>query len=123
MNITGLLQLFAFLVILTILVKPLGGYFKRVFEGERTFFDPVLVPLERLLYRFTKVDPKQEMNALSYSVAFLLFSLAGSLILYVILRLQSHFPWYDKTDLSSPITPDLAFNTALSFVTTTTWQA
>jgi len=123
MNIAALLQLLAFLVVVTLLVKPLGGYLRRVFAGEPTLLDSVVAPLERLIYRLTKVDPKQEMNALTYSIAFVLFSAVGGLILYAILRLQAHFPFFDKSVLTSPITPDLAFNTAISFITTSTWQA
>jgi potassium-transporting ATPase potassium-binding subunit len=122
-NITGLVQLAAFLAIMTALVKPVGGYLKRVFDGDGTFFDPLCVPLERLVYKLAGVNPKQEMTAVPYSAAFILFSLVGSVVLYAVVRLQALFPWYDKSVITTPITPDLAFNTAISFVTTSTWQA
>jgi K+-transporting ATPase ATPase A chain len=123
MNIANLLQYAVFLVIITLLVKPVGGYLTRVFAGERTWLDFFLRPLERLIYRLTRVDPAAEMNWRQYALAFVLFSLAGTVLLYLILRLQSHLPWYDATYLTTPLTPDLAMNTAVSFSTTTTWQA
>jgi K+-transporting ATPase ATPase A chain len=84
----NLLQYAAFVIVVAALVKPLGGYMARVFSREKTFLDPVLRPVERLMYRLTGVDTELEMNWAQYSIAFLVFGLVGALALYAILRLQ-----------------------------------
>jgi len=119
----ALIQYAAFLLILTLLVKPLGGYMARVFQGQRTFLDPVLKPVERHLYRVAAVDERQEMDWKQYAVSFVLFSFCGTLLLYGILRLQRFLPWFYSAYQTTPLTPDLSMNTAISFSTTTTWQA
>jgi K+-transporting ATPase ATPase A chain len=98
-------------------------YLKHVFSQEPTVLDPVLCPVERAIYRVTRINPLHEMNAKNYIVAFLLFGLIGTLVLYVLLRIQQFLPWFDAAHMTTPMTPDLAFNTAVSFSTTTTWQA
>jgi K+-transporting ATPase ATPase A chain len=118
-----ILQYVLFLVCVGLLVKPLGGYMARVFAREPTLPDRLLRPIEKRLYRILAVDPRREMSWSEYTVAFLLFSLFGTLLLYGILRLQRLFPGANRALLTTPLTPDLAFNTALSFSTTTTWQA
>jgi K+-transporting ATPase ATPase A chain len=123
MSFSALLQYAAFLAIVTLLVKPVGRYMARVFSGERTFLDPLLCPVERLLYRLTGVDPKLEMRWQQYAGAFVVFGMVGTLLLYAILRLQRFLPWFYPAWMTSPMTPDLAMNTAISFSTTTTWQA
>src|SRR6202048_3249895 len=123
MNLPSLLQYGVFLLIVIALVQPLGGYMTRVFEGQKTLLDFLLRPSERLIYKLTRVDPTIEMNWKQYAVSFVLFSLAGTVLLFLILRLQYLLPWYDSTHLTTPLTPDLALNTAISFSTTTTWQA
>jgi potassium-transporting ATPase potassium-binding subunit len=123
MSLPNLLQYGVFLVIVIALVKPLGGYMTRVFEGQKTPLDFLLRPGERLIYKLTGVDPTVEMNWKQYAVSFVLFSLAGTVLLFLILRLQYLLPWYDSTHMTTPLTPDLALNTAVSFSTTTTWQA
>jgi potassium-transporting ATPase potassium-binding subunit len=122
-NFPSLVQYTAFLVCITLLVTPLGGYMARVFQGERTLPDRLLRPIETCIYRVLGVDPGHDMAASEYTVAFLLFSLAGTLLLYGLLRLQPLLPWHDAAFLQTPMTQDLAFNTAISFSTTTTWQA
>jgi len=117
------LQYGLFLVIVTALVYPIGGYLQRVFAGERTWLDPVLRPIERLIYRLSGIQPQREMNWKQYATAFLLFSLGGTLLLYLILRVQPAFHTFDPNYQSGPLSPDLALNTAISFGTTTTWQA
>jgi potassium-transporting ATPase potassium-binding subunit len=119
----ALIQYGAFLLILTLLVKPLGGYMARVFQGQRTFLDRVLRPVECLLYRVTRVDEQQEMDWKQYAVSFILFSFCGTLLLYGILRVQRFLPWFYPAYQTTPLTPDLSMNTAISFSTTTTWQA
>jgi K+-transporting ATPase ATPase A chain len=123
MNLPNVAQYGLFLVVVTLLVKPLGGYIARVFTGQKTVLDPLCVPVERVIYRLAGVDATQEMDARQYGIAFVLFGLVGTLVLYAILRLQVFLPWYDPVYLTTPITPDLAMNVAISFSTTTTWQA
>jgi K+-transporting ATPase ATPase A chain len=123
MSPTDFLQCGVFLAVVAILVKPLGGYMSRVFSGERTQLDPVLRPLERLIYRLTGVVEKQEMDWREYATSFLVFGFVGTLFLYFLLRLQRFLPWFFPAYATTPLAPDLAMNTAISFATTTTWQA
>jgi len=123
MNLPNVAQYGLFLVVVTLLVKPLGGYMARVFTGQKTGLDPLCGPVERMIYRLAGIDATQEMDARQYGIAFVLFGLVGTLVLYAILRLQVFLPWYDPVYLTTPITPDLAMNVAISFSTTTTWQA
>jgi len=123
MTLHALLQYGFFLLLLTLLVKPLGGYMARVFQGQRTFLDPLLRPVERLLYRVARVHEQQEMDWKQYAVSFVLFGFCGTLFLYGILRMQRLLPWFYPTYQITPLTPELSMNTAISFSTTTTWQA
>ncbi len=123
MSFPALVQYAVFLIIVTLLVRPVGRYMARVFSGQRTLLDPLLCPLERLLYRLTGVNPKLEMRWQEYAGAFVIFSMTGTVLLYAILRLQRFLPWFYPPYMTSPMTPDLAMNTAISFSTTTTWQA
>ncbi|MCM3902012.1 MAG: potassium-transporting ATPase subunit KdpA [Pyrinomonadaceae bacterium] len=123
MNWPSLLQYGVFLLVVIALVKPVGGYMTRVFEGKRTWLDFLLRPLERLIYKLARVDPTLEMNWKQYAVSFVLFGFAGTVLLYLLLRLQHLFPFYAPSYLTTPLSPDLAMNTSVSFATTTTWQA
>jgi K+-transporting ATPase ATPase A chain len=123
MDLYSALQYVLFVAIVTILVKPLGGYMERVFSRQRTVLDRLFLPVERLLYRITAVDPNLEMTGKEYATCFVLFGLAGTLLLYGILRLQQFLPWFFPQYHTTPLSPDLALNTAISFSTTTTWQA
>ena len=123
MNVYSAAQYFLFVVIVTVFVKPLGGYVDRVFGRRKTFLDPLWRPVERWIYRLTGVDPAVEMSAGQYATSFVIFSLVGTLLLYAILRLQHLLPWFFPEYQTTPLTPDLSFNTAISFATTTTWQA
>jgi K+-transporting ATPase ATPase A chain len=123
MNGFRVLQYALFLGVVLALVQPVGRYLQRVFAGERTLLDPVLRPLERAIYRLGGVAPEREMDWRQYASAFLLFSLAGTLLLYGILRIQPLFHTFDPAFRPGPVPPDLAMNTAVSFATTTTWQA
>ncbi|HUN88409.1 MAG TPA: potassium-transporting ATPase subunit KdpA [Terriglobales bacterium] len=120
MTLNGWLQIAFFLLAIFLVTKPLGVYMARVFNRERTFLDPVLRPIERLLYRLTFVDENHEMSWMEYSVAMLLFSVVPMLLLYLIQRFQQFLPLNPQKFAS--ITPDLAFNTAASFTTNTNWQ-
>ncbi len=123
MNTFSVLQYLLFVVIVTVCVKPLGGYMHRVFSGQRTALDRLCLPMERWIYRLAGVDPANEMTAAQYAIAFIVFGFIGTLLLYIILRLQRFLPWFFPAYQTIPLSPDLAMNTAISFSTTTTWQA
>jgi K+-transporting ATPase ATPase A chain len=118
-----LFEFLLFLLIVTLLVKPLGGYMERVFSGTRTALHRWCLPAEKLVYRITQVDPQREMTFAEYATCFVLFGSVNTLLLYAILKLQHLLPWFYPTYQTSPLTSDLAMNTAISFSTTTTWQA
>lgn len=121
MDIYGIFQLALFVVILLILTKPVGLYLVRVLDAEgKTFLDPVLRPIERLLYRLFNINAFAEQDWKGYTISMLCFSLIGLIFTYVILRLQHLLP-LNPQDLG-PVDADLAFNTAVSFVTNTNWQ-
>jgi K+-transporting ATPase ATPase A chain len=122
-SLANVVQYAVFIATVTAVVRPLGGYLERVFSRAPTLLDRLLAPLERVIYRVTRVDPDAEMTAAEYSLSFVLFGLAGTLLLYGILRLQSLLPWFVPAFHTTPLTPDLSLNTAVSFSTTTTWQA
>ena len=117
------LQIGIFLLVVILLVKPVGAYLERVFERRRTFLDPLLRPVERLIQRLLRLDPAREMAWKRYFLAFGMFSFVNAVGLYVLLRWQDRLPWFFPGVMTTPMTPDLAANTAVSFVTTTTWQA
>jgi K+-transporting ATPase ATPase A chain len=123
MNLSSLLQYGLFLLVVVALWKPLGGYMARVFDGQRTWLDVFLRPAERAIYRLTGVDAQAEMSWKEYAASLILFSGVGTLVLFLVLRLQRFLPWSEPRYLTTPLTPDLAMNTAISFSTTTTWQA
>jgi K+-transporting ATPase ATPase A chain len=117
------IQYVLFVAIVTILVKPLGGYMERVFSRKRTALDRLCLPVERLVYRIAAVDSNVEMTGKEYATCFVLFAFAGTLLLYAILRMQQFLPWFFPRYHTTPLSPNLALNTAISFSTTTTWQA
>jgi len=120
MTVNGLLQIAFYLIVLLLLVKPLGSYMARVYQGERTFLDRLLGPAERLFYRLAGVNPDQEMNWKVYAIAMLLFNAVGILILYGLQRIQGWLPLNPQA--FGAVSPDSSFNTATSFVTNTNWQ-
>jgi K+-transporting ATPase ATPase A chain len=118
------LEYLVFLALVVALARPVGIYMARVFAGERTWLDPVMRPVERILYWFMSVRPHEEMSPGIYFFSFALFGLLGTLALFVLLMVQLALPGGPANHyLSTPMTPDLALNTAISFATTTTWQA
>ena len=121
MTINGWIQIAVFLAIIVALTRPLGGFLKRVAEGERHFLTPVLGWLERSFYWVAGVDPKKEQSWLTYAVAMLVFKGLGFVLLYAVLRLQTLLPLNPAGQ--GAITPDLAFNTSVSFLTNTNWQS
>ena len=120
MTANGWIQIVVYCAIILALVKPLGWYMTRVFNGERTFLSPVLRPVELGLYRVAGIEEKREQDWLTYTVAMLLFHVGGFAILYALLRLQQALP-FNPQDMAA-VPPDLSFNTAISFLTNTNWQ-
>src|ERR1700730_13972008 len=130
MTLNGWLQILVFFLIILLVTKPLGVFMAHVFNREKTFLDPVLRPIERLIYKLTGVDEKREMRWTEYAVTMLLFSFVSMLVLYVIQRVQGHlpfnpqhFPGVDSTASSTGAYVGSAFNTAASFTTNTNWQS
>src|SRR5499427_8309619 len=121
MTLNGWLQIGFFLLAILAVTKPLGRFMARVFARERTWLDPALRPIERLIYRATGVDETHEMRWTEYAFAMLLFSVVSMLVLYLMQRVQQWLPWNPQGFAAVP--PDLAFNTAASFTTNTNWQA
>ncbi|TPK75515.1 potassium-transporting ATPase subunit KdpA [Mesorhizobium sp. B2-4-15] len=120
MTVYGWIQVLVYCAIIASLVKPLGGYMYRVFNGDRTFLSPVLRPLERGLYRVSGTGENEEQHWTTYAAGIVFFSLASFLMLYVLQRLQGSLP-YNPMGMSA-VEPALAFNTAVSFTTNTNWQ-
>ncbi|HRI04163.1 MAG TPA: potassium-transporting ATPase subunit KdpA [Pyrinomonadaceae bacterium] len=120
MTYNGLLQILFFLVVLTLLAKPMGVFLLRVYTGEKTFLDFLFKPIERLIYKVARVDATQEMNWKQYGIAMLIFSLVSSLALYAMQRFQFYLP-LNPQSFSGP-SEHSSFNTAVSFVTNTNWQ-
>ncbi len=121
MTANGWFQIGFYLLVIFLLTKPVGIFMTRVFSGEKTFLDPVLRPIERVVYRLTGVDEKHEMRWTEYAVAMLLFSGVSMALLYVIERTQKWLPFNPQRFPN--VEPGLAFGTAASFTTNTNWQA
>ena len=121
MTLNGWIQILLFLGAVALVTVPLGRFMAAVFAGERTWLDPVLRPIERLIYRLTRVDARHEMHWTEYGTSMLAFSLVSMLVLYALQRLQGVLP-FNPQGLPG-VAPDLAFNTAASFTTNTNWQA
>jgi potassium-transporting ATPase potassium-binding subunit len=126
----GIAQIVFYFVVLLIITKPLGTFIYRVFEGQRTFLHPILRPLERLIYRLGGVHEDQEQSWVRYSASLISLSIFSFLFVYVIQRLQGilplnpmHFSTGHAPQFATAMTPDLAFNTAVSFMTNTNWQS
>jgi K+-transporting ATPase ATPase A chain len=120
MTVIGWIQVILYCAIIVAITPLLGGYMTRVFNGERTFLSPVLRPIEKALYAIGGIDEKHEQHWLSYTVGMLLFHVGGFAILYALMRFQAALPFNPAGQ--SAVAPDLAFNTAISFITNTNWQ-
>jgi potassium-transporting ATPase potassium-binding subunit len=122
MTANGWFQILLFFAVLLAVTKPIGVFMTRVFSGEKTFLDPVLRPVERLIYRCCGIDETREMDWKEYAISMLLFSVVSMLVLYLIERVQGlkFMPW-NPQHLAN-VGSDLAFNTAASFTTNTNWQ-
>jgi K+-transporting ATPase ATPase A chain len=130
MTALGILQIVAYFVVVLALTKPLGAHMAKVFEGQRTFLHPLLRPVERLIYRLVGVREDTEQRWTQYAASLIAFSVACFLFVYIIQRLQGIFPFNPMhfgtkaaPPGATPVTPDLAFNTAVSYLTNTNWQA
>lgn len=122
MTSLGVFQVFLYFLILLALTKPVGAFMARLFEGERTWMHPVVRPLERLVYKLSGVDEGHDQHWTHYAGSLLAFSLVGILLTYLIQRLQGMLPFNPQHFGGKLISPDLAFNTAVSFGTNTNWQ-
>src|SRR6202790_3267775 len=130
MTLLGIAQIVIFFALVVILTKPIGTFMYRVFEGERTFLHPIVRPLERLIYWLGGVKEKEEQSWMRYSASMISLSLFSFLLVYLLQRLQGHLPLNpmhfstpQAPPNATPMTPDLAFNTAVSFMTNTNWQS
>src|SRR6516162_7232691 len=120
MTANGWLQIVVYLLLILAVTKPMGIFMTRVFNRERTFLDPVLRPIERLIYKLCFVDENHEMRWTEYAFAMLLFSVVSMLLLYLLERVQGFLPFNPQKFAAIP--QALAFNTAASFTTNTNWQ-
>jgi K+-transporting ATPase ATPase A chain len=120
MTLTGWVEIVVFIAIIGLLTRPLGGYLAKVYAGERTLLQPLIGPIERTLYRLAGVKPEAEQSWYRYAISFLIFHALGVILLYALLRLQT--AWGSSQD-APPVPADLALNTAVSFVTNTSWQS
>ena len=126
----GVAQIVIFFGIVLAITKPVGTFMYRVFEGERTFLHPIFRPLERLIYRLGGVREDVEQSWMGYSASMISFSIFSFLAVYLLQRLQGHLPLNPMQfstpkapSFATPMSPDLAFNTAVSFMTNTNWQS
>jgi potassium-transporting ATPase potassium-binding subunit len=120
MTLNGWFQIFLYFAVVLLLTKPLGLFMAKVFSREKTWLDPVMRPVEKLIYKLTAVDENHEMRWTEYSIAMLLFSAVSMVVLYLLQRTQQWLPLNPQKFAAVP--PDLAFNTASSFTTNTNWQ-
>jgi K+-transporting ATPase ATPase A chain len=121
MTANGWFQIGLYVLVLFLITKPIGIFLTRVFAREKTFLDPLLRPVERLIYRLCGVDETKEMRWTEYGTTMLLFSAASLILLYLFERLQLWLPWNPQR--LANVAPDLAWNTAVSFTTNTNWQS
>jgi len=120
MNLYSWFQLIFYMVVLLLLAKPLGSFMAKVYQGEHTFLDRVLGPVERFIYRLSGVKPDEDMNWKTYAIAVMLFNVLGLLVVYTMQRLQGVLP-LNPQGLGA-VTPDSSWNTAVSFASNTNWQ-
>src|SRR5947209_6528832 len=123
MTLPGIALIAVYFALIAAVAKPLGLFMVRLFEGQRTFLHPLLRPLERLTYRLCGVREDVEQRWTQYAGALLSFSIFSFLFTYVLQRAQGHLPLNPQNFGTPVMTPDLAFNTANSFLTNTNWQS
>src|SRR5574341_2194627 len=129
MTVNGWLQILIYFVLLLLITKPLGVFMARVYNRERTFLDPVMRPVERLIYKLTGVDENREMRWTEYPAAMLLYSAVSMIALFALQRLQGylpfnpqHLPGVDSAQYAAGGYVGSSFNTAASFTSNTNWQ-
>ena len=129
MTFNGWLQIAFYFALLLLVTKPLGVFMARVYNREKTFLDPVLRPVERLIYKLCRIDENREMRWTEYAVAMLLYSAVSMIVLFLLQRLQGHLPFnpqhipgVDSASYAAGGYVGSAFNTATSFTTNTNWQ-
>jgi potassium-transporting ATPase potassium-binding subunit len=120
MTLNGVLQIVFYIVVLTLLVKPLGAFMARIYQRGKTFLDPLLGPLERIIYRIATINPDEEMDWKANARAMLLFNFLGFLVVYAMQRMQQFLPMNPQG--FGAVSPDSSFNTAVSFTSNTNWQ-
>src|SRR5450755_4561457 len=130
MTLIGIVQILVFFAIIVAITKPIGSFMYRVFEGQRTFLHPILGPIERLIYRISGIREDEEQSWVRYSASLISLSIFSFLFVYLIQRLQGylplnpmHFSTSQAPTGATTMTPDLAYNTAVSFMTNTNWQS
>src|SRR5579864_7672573 len=123
MTSVGVLQIAIYLGLILICAKPLGSFMAKVFEGQRTFLHPILRWLEVLTYKAAGIREDVEQRWTQYTASLLSFSVFGFLLVYLLQRAQAYLPFNPQNFGTPNVTPDLAFNTAVSFLTNTNWQA
>src|ERR1700680_926570 len=123
MTSAGVLQILLFFALILVCVKPLGAFMAKVFEGQRTFLHPILRWLEVLTYKAAGIREDVEQRWTQYTASLLIFSVFGFLLVYLLQRAQAYLPFNPQNFGTPNVTPDLAFNTAVSFLTNTNWQA
>src|SRR5260370_11514353 len=123
MTANGWIQIAIFFALVVACAKPLGIYIANVMDGRRTFLARALGGLEQLIYRICGVDPAHEQKWTTYAASLLAFSLVSGLVLYALQRLQGVLPFNPQKLGAGSVSPDLAFNTSVSFVTNTNWQS
>ena len=120
MNLYSWIQLILYMVVLLFLAKLLGSFMAKIYQGERTFLDPVLRPVERFIYRVSGINSDEDMNWKTYAIAVMLFNVLGLLAVYVLQRLQGMLPL--NPEGLGAVSPDSSWNTAVSFASNTNWQ-
>src|SRR5690349_5329286 len=123
MTQVGIFQIVLYFAVILLITKPMGAFMAAVFEGRRTWLHTVLWPVERLIYRASGVREDVEQRWTQYAAALLAFSFLSFFVLYLIQRLQGLLPFNPQGFGAPQVSPDLAFNTAVSFMTNTNWQA
>ncbi len=123
MTPNGIVQILLFFGVVLLCTRPMGLYMARVFEGERTLLSPVIRPIEKLFYTLFGVREDEDMRWTTYTFAMLAFSVVGALLTFALLRMQGHLPFNPKAYSGKDMTPDLSFNTSVSFLTNTNWQS
>jgi len=120
MTLNGVLQIMFYIVVLTLLAKPLGAFMARIYQREKTFLDPLLGSLERIIYRIARINPDEEMDWKANALAMLIFNFLGFLVVYALQRMQQFLPMNPQG--FGAVSPDSSFNTAVSFASNTNWQ-